>query len=386
VELPDRAIGPTDIQAYRECPRRMRFGMRRHTDAGEHPEAQGPATAYGSAVHEAIAHAEREDATDEQAIQRAFDSFSKWLEPDDLQRLRTDLQTYRQRDYLGVRTVAVEEELRTPLFEHNGQTIYLRTRIDRLYQRLDNPHVFVHVDYKSSRWPVSEREVHKDPQLWITNLIVHEVYPECETLVQAYDQLNYGVTTTRKNDEQRALIRDYAIHQVTTILDDTEHKPAKNRWCPWCPILESCPIVPEFSHYALAEIAALAPAEKRGRKTVLNLDPELFEVYVEQLTDVELALKVLRRFDDTVRGAIREMPSTERQWHGFELKTRSKTTWPPEALRAAHEVLGDDFYEVIGLTKTAVERLGDGRSQTVLDMAVVEDGATYVQQRGGASG
>jgi hypothetical protein len=35
--------------------------------------------------------------------------------------------------------------------------IYLRTRIDRLYQRLDNPGVFVHVDYKSSRWPKTQR-------------------------------------------------------------------------------------------------------------------------------------------------------------------------------------------------------------------------------------
>jgi hypothetical protein len=384
MELPERAIGPTDIQAYRECPRRMQFGMRRHTKAGEHPEAQGPATAYGSAVHEAIAHAEREDASDEQAIQRAFDRYAKWLEPDDLQRLRDDLLTYRQRDYLGVRTIAVEEELRIPLFEHNGHTIYLRTRIDRLYQRLDNPSVFVHVDYKSSRWYKTEAEVHEDPQLWITNLIVHEVWPECETLVQVYDQLNYGAITTRKSEGQRALIRDYAIHQATTVLRDDKHEPRKNRWCPWCPILESCPIVPELTHYALAEIAALAPAEKHGRKTVLNLDPDLFELYAEQIPDVGLAIKVLKRFDESVRGAVKEMPRGRQQALGFETKSRSKTVWPPPALRAAHEVLGDDFYELIGLTKTAVERLGDERSQTILDMAVVEDGATYVQQRGGS--
>jgi hypothetical protein len=45
-----------------------------------------------------------------------------------------------------------------------------------------------------------QKEVHEDRQLWLTNLIVHEVYPECETLVQAYDQLNFGVLTTRKNE------------------------------------------------------------------------------------------------------------------------------------------------------------------------------------------
>jgi RecB family exonuclease len=379
--LPESAVGPTDIQAYRDCPRRFAFGMRRHTEAGEHPEAQGPSTAYGSAVHRALEIAESSDATDVEAVQAAFDEYAKWLDPPDLERLRTDLRTYRERDYLGVRTVAVETELRMPLFEHDGQMIHLRTRIDRLYQRLDNPAVFIHVDYKSSRWPKSQQEVDEDRQLWLTNLIVHEVYPECETLVQAYDQLNYGVLTTRKSEAQRGLVRDWAIHQITTILGDDELPAKKNRWCPWCPIMESCPIVPELTAYALAEVATLAPPEKVGRKTVLNLDPDLYEVYVEALEDVNLAQKVLKRFDDSVRGVVKELPDARQRELGFETRPRTRTNWPPEALRAAHEVLGEDFYEVVGLTKTAVQRLGDERADIVLDMAVIEDGAPVVQRR-----
>lgn len=381
MKLPANAIGPTDIQAYRDCPRRFEFGMRRHTDAGEHPEAQGPSTAYGSAIHEAIAYVESADATDTEAIQTAFDHFAKWLDPEDLERLRTDLTTYRERDYLGVRTVAVEDELRIPLFVNDRNTIHLRTRIDRLYQRLDNPSVFIHVDYKSSRWPKTEKEVHEDRQLWLTNLIVHEVYPECETLVQAYDQLNFGVITTRKTEEQRQLVREWATHQIKTILADDDLNATKNQWCPWCPIMESCPVVGQLSEYALAEIAALAPAEKQGRRTVVKLDPELFEVYVEQLGDVALAQKVLGRFEDSVKATIREMPSSRQTELGFTVEPRSKTTWPPPALRAAHEVLGDDFYDLVGLTKTALERLGDDRAETVLAMAVQEDGAPIIKQR-----
>jgi hypothetical protein len=247
--------------------------MRRHTEAGEHPESQGPSTAYGSAVHEAIAFAESEVATDDHAVQRAFDLYAKWLDPSDLDQLRTDLATYRARDYAGVRTIAVEKELRTPLFEHEGETIYLRTRIDRLYQRLDNPGVFIHIDYKSSKWPKSAKEVHEDRQLWLTNLIVHEVWPECETLRQVYDQLNFGQLRTDKNDAQRALIRDWAVKQITAILHDTTLIAKKNQWCPWCPILESCDVVRQLSEYATAEIAVLAPERKEGRKTVLDLDP-----------------------------------------------------------------------------------------------------------------
>jgi predicted DNA-binding protein len=259
--------------------------------------------------------------------------------------------------------------------------IHLRTRIDRLYQRLDNPGIFVHVDYKSSKWPKSQKEVDEDRQLWLTNLIVHEVYPECDVLVQAYDQLNFGVLTTRKTEQQRRLVGDWAIHQVTAILRDDELPAKKNRWCPWCPIMESCPVVAELTDYARAEIAELAPAEKIGRKTVLSLEPDLYEVYVEALEDVNLAQKVLKRFDESVRGVIKEMPDSRQRELGFETKGRTKTTWPPEALRAAHEVLGEDFYEVVGLTKTAVERLGDERADIVMDMAIIEDGAPVVLHR-----
>jgi hypothetical protein len=378
MRLPDNAVGPTDIQQYRDCPRRFEFGMRRHTQAGEHPEAQGPSTAYGSAVHEAIAFAETEVASDEEAVQRAFDLYAKWLEPRDLEQLRTDLETYRARDYAGVRTVAVETELRVPLFEHEGQTMFLRTRIDRLYQRLDNPGVFIHVDYKSSKWPRSAKQVHEDRQLWLTNFIVHEVWPECVMLRQVYDQLNFGQLRTDKNPEQRALIRDWAIKQVTAILHDDRLDPKKNEWCPWCPILESCSVVREMTHYAAAEIAVLAPEHKEGRKIVTELDPALYDTYVGQLENVAIARKILDRFDARVREVLREMPESRREALGYALKNRSATSWPAEAMRAAHEILGDEFYELASLSKTALEQRGSPEAALALDMAVVEDGAPVV--------
>jgi hypothetical protein len=381
MKLPGNAIGPTDIQQYRDCPRRFEFGMRRHTEAGEHPESQGPSTAYGSAVHEAIAFAESEVATDDHAVQRAFDLYAKWLDPSDLDQLRTDLATYRARDYAGVRTIAVEKELRTPLFEHEGETIYLRTRIDRLYQRLDNPGVFIHIDYKSSKWPKSAKEVHEDRQLWLTNLIVHEVWPECETLRQVYDQLNFGQLRTDKNDAQRALIRDWAVKQITAVLHDTTLIAKKNQWCPWCPILESCDVVRQLSEYATAEIAVLAPERKEGRKTVLDLDPRLYDTYVEQLDDVALARKILDRYDESVRDVLRTMSPPRREHYGYDVNVRSRTSWPPEAMRAAHEILGDEFYELASLTKSALERRGSPEAQLALDMAVQEDGAPVVTKR-----
>lgn len=369
MNLPRNSIGITDVLAYRDCPRRFEFGMRRHTEAGEHPEAQGPSTAYGSAIHAAIAYAETHDASDEEAIQHAFNAYGRWLEPDDIQRLHTDLGTYRVRDYLGVRPVAVEREVNVPLFTYKGTEISFRGTLDRVYQRLDNPSVFIHIDYKSSRWPKSEEEVHKDPQLWAYNFAIHEFWPECETLIQAYDQLAYGVVTTRKSPAQRGLVREWLCTQITTILDDNTMQPTKNRWCAWCPIMESCPIVADYTDFALATIAALAPERKQGRRITVELDPERFGQYVARLEEVGRARGVLERYEESVKSVLREMTTDDRAQFGYELRERSRDVWPAPALRAAHEILGEDFYEVVGLTKTAVQRMGDGRVDAVLALA-----------------
>lgn len=384
MKLPENAVGPTDIAAYRDCPTRFEFGMRRHDpELGEHPEAQGPNTAYGSAVHEMLSWVETHDWDDDDAIQRAFDLYSKWLEPDDLELLREDLATYHEREPLGVRTVAVEREIRVPLFEHEGETIYFRTRIDRLYQRIDNPDVFVHVDYKSSKHRKTPEEVHSDTQLWATNWAVHENWPECEQLAQVYDQLRFGPEPTQKSAEQRATIKDWLIKQATAILRDTKLEPTKNQWCPWCPLMESCPVVAQSTDFALAQIAALAPAEKQGRKTVLNLDRGKFEVYTEQLDDVAHAMKVLKRFDDSVKGVLRTMPAQDRQALGYKVQERSEDVWSEEALEAVRDVMGPPaFNRAVKLTKSGLERAtNDGEMrEKVLRMAERRPGAVIVQK------
>lgn len=383
MQLPDNAVGPTDVREYRDCARRFEFGMRRHTDAGASPEATSPSNAYGSAVHDALAFMEENEATDEQAIQHAFDKWAKWLEPEDLERLNADLATYHEREPTGVRCVAVEREVRIPLFEHEGETIYLRGKLDRVYQRLDNEEVFVHVDYKSSRWPKTEAEIHEDIQLWTYNLLIHEEWPECSTLVQLYDQLSHGVLPTRKTDEQRDEIKRWLIHQITAILNDTELKPTLNDWCAWCPLMIDCPVVSDLTDYATARIAALAPQEKVGRKMQVNLDPQHFEVYVAELDRVGQAQKVLKRFDESVKGALKQLPTSRRLELGYEVRERGSDVWTPEALRAAHDVLGDRFYEVAGLSKTSLERaLGkeDERLATVTGMASRVTGTTMIQK------
>jgi hypothetical protein len=76
------------------------------------------------------------------------------------------------------------------------------------------------------------------------------------------------------------------------------------------------------------------------------------------------------------------MPAQERARYGYDVSVRAKTTWPPEAMRAAHEVLGDEFYELASLSKAALERRGSDEARVALDMAIREDGAAVVTKKG----
>lgn len=369
VRLPGNAVGITDINQYRACPRRFEFGISRHTPAGEHPQSQSASTAYGSAIHEAIAYAESNDATDEQAAQRAFNLYAKWMEPADLTRLQRDLATYRQRDLTGVRTVAVEKELRIPLFAHDGETVYFRGKIDRLYERLDAPGVFLQVDYKSSAHPRSEAEVNEDTQQWAYNLLIHEYYPECVELQQLYDQLSFGVIPLRrKTAVQRAEMRQWLIHQITAILGDEKLAPTINDFCAWCQFVHDCPEVGRATEYAQAQIAALEPGGDAGA----------LERYIGRLEDVEPAIKILKRYADDVRDTLKRLPDDRRADLGYRADTRRETAFSATAKREAHEILGDEFYELVSLTKTAVS--GHEHEADVLSLAEERRGALVLRK------
>lgn len=363
MKLPDNSIGISDLLAYRDCPRRMSAAMRRHGD-DEYPELTNPSNAYGSTVHNVISLVgDPRNLSHDEAITEAFKTWGAFLDPADVARLKADLATYEDRDPGdGCRTVLNEGELRAPLMEWEGTTIYFRGRIDRLYQRLDNEAEFVHVDYKSGKWAKSPAEVDEDLQMWAYNWLIHEHFPECSSLIQRYDQLRHGVVTTSKDDAQRAQIKEWlqlaarAVLEDDDVQDDGLLKPRWNQWCPWCPIKLDCPVprgeMTAFSH----QMIDLVGIEKEGRKTVVRLDADLIESYVEQLAQMEQAEKTLASISREVRQALRGMPDSVLANLGFQLREKTLTRWGPTELREVHEMLGEDFYDVIGLSKTSLAR------------------------------
>lgn len=384
----------------------MSYGMRRHVARGEQsdaatPEATAPANAYGSAIHHVIAATE-DGHPDEEAIQQAWDLYGRWLEPTDLTLLREDLAVYRARDFPGTRTIAAEDEFRVPLFVHEGEQIYFRFKIDRLYERLDAEGTFIHVDYKSSKHPQSEAEVHANRQMWAYNWGICEYFPEVDTLIQTYDQLRYGQIPTRKSEPQRAEIKEWLIAEVLSILRDESVQgdgllePKFNQWCPWCPIMESCPVIGKLTDFSLARIAALQPDEavlKQDRSLSKKvkagtLDPARIDVYVTELEDAKRARQVLERFEGSVKDVLRDLPAERRGALGYELRGRTNSVFTAQAAAALHGSLGDRFYEVVKITKTGLEHNiveDPDLLSWAIDLAEKADGTpAVVQTKGGA--
>lgn len=355
----DRSVGITDLLAYRDCPRRASYGIRRHVGNGEQdpqsrtPEAGSRAAAYGSCVHDAIAAVEEghDDAT---AAQLAWDRWGHLLQPDDLALLRQDLENFHRRDIPNVRTILSEGEIRVPLTLRDGQLAYFRARIDRLYESLSGRGSFILVDYKSSRWARSEAEVQEDLQLWAYDWAVHEYFAgEIEDLLCIYDQLRYGQIPVRKTDAQRAQMRDWLVAQMSSYFADTDYQedgllaPRYNQWCPWCPILESCPIIEQLSDFALARIAGIR-AET----------PDDVARYSELYSTAKGANKVIKRFVDSMNDLVRELPQEDRTDLGFKITERRNTTFPVEALRQLEARLGQErFLELVSLPKTRLDSL-----------------------------
>lgn len=325
--------------------------MQRWSELGEAPEAENPNNVYGSAIHLAIATVE-ETGSDDEAIDAAVQRYGRWLEPEDIDQLQEDLETYHARDYSGVETVASEENLRVPLMEFEGETIYYRFTLDRLYRQVGNSSSFIHLDYKSSKHRKTDEEVHKDPQLWSYNWAIYEYWPEVEDLTQIYDQLRFGAVPTRKNAQQRERIKHWLVRQVTAILEADHTNPKFNQWCPWCPIMESCSEPLRTAQFARDRIAALAPEGS----DVANLAAQDIDTYVEDLHEVETVRKCLERFEKSVKEVIRELPQERRQQLGFGLFPSSRDVWSAQGLRLAHAEVGDDFYLLVKMTKTNIDR------------------------------
>lgn len=370
MKLPDNAIGISDMLAYRECPQRFAWSMRRHQELPERfqtfegetdspPESTNWTNAYGSAIHDAIATVERKLCSDEEAIAEIWPRWQHYLDPEDVTLMKADLEKYRHRALpVGYRVVAVEQDMRVPLFVHRGVQIYFRFKLDVLMQHIQNPSIFVSRDYKATKWPRSHKEIQGDIQQWAYNWGIHELYPECETLLQEVDQLRAGVVPVRKTQAQRDEIKQWLILQATAVLEDDTLAPTQNEWCAYCPLLMECSVTHRSTDFWLRKLAAVAPERKVGRKIMVQLSDSPYDMgeYVELLPKAKMAQNVLKRYIEAVQDALKAMPTDRRRQFGYYASERSRNVFTASALREIFEMVGPDvFFHLVTLSTSGLE-------------------------------
>jgi hypothetical protein len=357
------AVGISDIKDFIECPDRMEDGMRRHITLpdgtrDEPAEHRNWTNAYGSAIHDAISYVENEDLTNGQAVEKTWKDWGPFLDPEDLALLHEDLDKYRGDTPLGMRLIAAEVDVKVPLFVQDGVQYYFRFKLDALYQMIAEPTVFFHRDYKSSKWPKTEKEIHEDWQMSSYNWGIHELYPECARLVQSYEQLRHGNIVTSRNDLQREQIREWLIEHVKALIADTEMKPKMNDFCRYCSKVMECSETERSTRYWRGTLAVLAPMTKVGRKTKLEFaeeGDELERLMTDVLPRAIQVRKHLEHFEKELKAKLEAMPSSERERLGWKMTDRTTKQITAEGLARIHEAVGPVFYNLVSLTKRNVD-------------------------------
>lgn len=363
MKLPNDSIGISDLLDYRECPTRMELGMRRHATLPDGSKDEPPGhtnwtNAYGSAIHDAIHLVETEGLTNQQAVERVWPVYAPYLDPEELAMLKEDLDAYRGDTPLGMELIAAEQDVRVPLFVHEGRQIYFRFKIDALYRRIEYPTAFYLRDYKSSKHKRTQADVDKDLQQWAYNFGVFELWPECSSLIQSYEQLRFGNLTTSKNREQRAQMKAWLIETVKAVLADDKLEPKQNDFCRYCPLVITCDQTVRASRNWRGQLAVLAPMTKEGRKTkiaFLDEGEDLERMMTEVLPGMIQTRKHLEMVEKALKDLIADLPSEERARMGWRLSDRKSRILTPDGLRQFHEAVGDSFYEMVSLARSSAE-------------------------------
>jgi hypothetical protein len=109
---------------------------------------------------------------------------------------------------------------------------------------------------------------------------------------------------------------------------------------------------------------------------------------VEELPTVTRARQALERFEESVKRTLREMPAARRAALGYRLSDQKATVFPPDAVRAIHEEVGDEtFYEMVSMSKAKIEKALPGepdRVARILQMGDLVRGTTSVARARGS--
>lgn len=329
-----------DQEAVAGCPRLYKA---RWVDRSV-PDTRAENLIYGSAVHDALYRMEAEPIGPDEALARAWPSE---LGPERLAEAKRDLERYLERGGPSTKyaTLGVEVDLYAPLYDDpEFGEVWYSGRIDHLGVDLEDTSTLHVTDYKTNRFPPSRDAVKNDVQMqaysWLTLRNAERWLPGKANVVVHYDPIKWYEIEWRYDDETLAVWHEWASAIARRILRDDRATPRVNPGCGWCPVKLNCPAYkklsgpPEMLDVGVSSIDELVRWREKAAETRKVLDAGI------RSADTAIEAYVANRGPVDVDGTMLELDSA---WTSV-VDTRE-----------AHRLLGQTFYDIAKLTKSAVE-------------------------------
>jgi len=353
MKLPNNSVGISDAKQFNECPKLFFHSMRRHT--GIEPEiytGYSHILAYGQALHEGAEYIVRDvdNAYLDDVVDFAWAKWGRHLTPEHHKELREDLKTVLDRSVEAdnLELVACEEDMAVPVYlgrskdgalDEQKEWYKYRFRIDALYKDKDDPGHFIIRDFKTVRRRKLQSQIDSEKQFTAYDYGVRELYGnEVKKVTIWYDQVKFDPLFTTRSESDRMDFEEWIRSQIIAMLDmpenDVANTPRLNKFCGWCPLLESCEIVPMMSAYALAEVSLLTD----------RISPDKsFEDFLGDYYNAKDAMKALKAFTTSVEKTLKDNPGVHggREWYHIPVKSTKISA------RAAFEILGEEIFETL---------------------------------------
>ena len=305
---------------------------------------------YGLAVHEALYLIEEDGLTPDDALRRGFEKYPS-LSADRFQEAVQDLTDLIERGGIltTMHTVAVEQHLTAPLYEDEdfGPIAYGGI-IDHIGVQEDvdvNPVLWV-TDYKTDRSPPSYTKLGRWRQgpgyAWLVRSHADRYLPGVDgvRVNGLYEAVKWYTLPIEYSNEDLDVWQEWAISIARAILRDDKGREKLNPRCTWCPIKADCKAWNQL------------PGD--GETLLARLHEKPLIERVGALPDLKVLISRLKKEQEETEEALREAitaegPLTigEDQWL---LKAAQRKDPRPREL---HQIMGDDFYDVISV------RIGD---------------------------
>lgn len=239
-----RPLSASSIKTFLQCVLKYYY---RYEDKKPRPGKTVP-LAFGIAVHEALEYLHKKVAeTGEAPSQELYEEVLKVYMNAATSNGLSDLEVCQEgRDMIISRLDGIDPnekviglELQFNLKTPNGTPF--TGSIDKLIE-LD-PETVVIIDYKTSRFALSQSEADNDIQLSMYDLAVSLMYPQYKTIICALDYLRLSEVVTHRTPEQRQVFVEFldSVYEQICSTEAEDVKANLNDFCPWCECKAFCP-------------------------------------------------------------------------------------------------------------------------------------------------